>query len=146
MMALEPALGIPDVTAASAVGSARAAGPDQAVKDFESLFMETLLQSSGLAQTLDTEGGPEGGVAGELLVRELARGLSEQLQLNFGRSLGVGGSAGSAGNYADAGEAGNAGGVGGAGGTGNAGGAGRAGDAGSAGGVADANHKVGRVP
>lgn len=89
MMALQP-LGIPDVTAAAAAtGSARSAGPAQAVKDFESLFIETLLQSSGLAQSLDTQGGPEGGMAGQLLVRELARGLADQLQLNFGRSLGI---------------------------------------------------------
>jgi len=81
---------VPDVTAtAVSPGSARSAGPSQAVKDFESLFIETLLQSSGLAQTLDTQGGPEGGMAGELLVRELARGMADQLQLNFGRSLGI---------------------------------------------------------
>jgi hypothetical protein len=90
MMSLQPTLGIPDVTASvAAADSARSAGPAQAVKDFESLFIETLLQSSGLAQTLDTQGGPEGGMAGELLVRELARGLADQLQLNFGRSLGI---------------------------------------------------------
>lgn len=29
-------------------------------------------------------------MAGELMVRELARGLAEQLQLGFGRYLGVG--------------------------------------------------------
>ena len=90
MNALQPTLAIADVTAtAAAPGSARSAGPAQAVKDFESLFIETLLQSSGLAQTLDTQGGPEGGMAGELLMRELARGLADQLQLNFGRSLGI---------------------------------------------------------
>ena len=83
-------IGFPDVTASvAASASARTAVPAQAVKDFESLFIETLLQSSGLAQTLDTQGGPEGGMAGELLVRELARGLADQLQLNFGRSLGI---------------------------------------------------------
>ena len=90
MNSLQPTLAIPDVTAAAAApGSARSAGPAQAVKDFESLFIETLLQSSGLAQTLDTQGGPEGGMAGELLMRELARGLADQLQINFGRSLGI---------------------------------------------------------
>lgn len=92
MMSVEPTLGIPDVTAAvsvSAAGPGRAADPRQAVKDFETLFIETLLQSSGLTQTLDTQGGPEGGMAGELLVRELAQGLADQLQLNFGRSLGI---------------------------------------------------------
>jgi len=83
-------LTVPDVTAtAAAPGPARGAGPSQAVKDFESLFIETLLRSSGLEQTLDTQGGPEGGMAGELLVRELARGMADQLQLNFGRSLGI---------------------------------------------------------
>jgi hypothetical protein len=92
MIALQ--IGFPDVTASvAASGSARSAGPAQAVKDFESLFIETLLQSSGLAQTLDTQGGPEGGMAGQLLVRELARGLADQLQLNFGRSLGIGANA-----------------------------------------------------
>ncbi len=95
MMALQPALEIPDVTAASAASASatRASEPDQAVKDFESLFVETLLQSSGLAKSLDTGTGSEGGMAGELLVRELARGLADQLQLNFGRSFGIAGSA-----------------------------------------------------
>jgi hypothetical protein len=93
MMALQPTLAIPDVTASlDASGSARGAGPAQAVKDFESLFIETLLQSSGLARSLDMQGEPEGGMAGELLVRELAKGLADQLQLNFGRSLGIGAS------------------------------------------------------
>ena len=93
MMSLAPALAVPDMTASVEASAGRAGGPGpaQALKDFESLFIETLLRSSGLAQTLDTQGGPEGGVAGELLVRELARGLAEQLQLNFGRSLGIAG-------------------------------------------------------
>jgi hypothetical protein len=84
MMSVEPTLGM-----LAAAGPERARGPAQAVKDFESLFIETLLHSSGLAQTLDTQGGPEGSMAGELLVRELSRGLAGQLQLNFGRSLGI---------------------------------------------------------
>jgi len=78
-----------DTALLEATGPARTSGPAQAVKDFESLFIETLLQSSGLSQTLDTQGGPEGGMAGELLVRELAQGLADQLKLNFGRSLGM---------------------------------------------------------
>ena len=90
MNTLQPTLAIAAVTGtAAAPGSARSAGSAQAVKDFESLFIETLLQSSGLAQTLDTQGGPEGSMAGELLMRELARGLADQLQLGFGRSLGI---------------------------------------------------------
>ncbi len=79
----------PFVTGAGAgqIGTAPAA----AVRDFEALFVETLLQHSGLAQALDGSGnGAEGGMAGELMVRELARGLAEQLQLGFGRYLGVG--------------------------------------------------------
>lgn len=93
MMSMQPTLAIPDVTASlAASGGARSAGPAQALKDFESLFIETLLRSSGLARSLDTQEGPEGGMAGELLVRELASGLAEQLQLNFGRSLGIGAS------------------------------------------------------
>jgi len=92
MISLAPALEIPDLAAsAAASGAMRSAGPAQAVKDFESLFIETLLQSSGLARSLDMQGdAPEGGMAGELLVRELSRGLAEQLQLDFGRSLGIG--------------------------------------------------------
>jgi hypothetical protein len=91
MISLQPTLEIPDVTASlAASGAARNAGPTQALKDFESLFIETLLRGSGLARSLDTQGEPEGGMAGELLVRQLASGLAEQLQLNFGRSLGIG--------------------------------------------------------
>jgi Rod binding domain-containing protein len=87
MIAAASALGVPDMMAP--LEATRAAGPAQALKDFESLFIETLLQSSGLAQTFDTQGGAEGGMAGELLVRQLAQGLAEQLKLNFGRSLGL---------------------------------------------------------
>jgi hypothetical protein len=90
MISAATSLGVPDMAAPlEAAGPARPAGPAQAVKDFESLFIETLLQTSGLVQALDTQGGPEGGMAGELLVRELARGLAGQLKLNFGRSLGM---------------------------------------------------------
>jgi hypothetical protein len=88
MIPLEPVSGIAPVVAA---GTPNTVAPSQAVKDFESLFVETLLQNAGLARTLDAEGGSEGGMAGELLVRELARGLAGQLQLDFGRSLGIGG-------------------------------------------------------
>jgi hypothetical protein len=82
--------GISDV-AASAVtaGAPPHAGPAQAVRDFETLFIETWLQHSGIAQALQTGEGPEGGVTGELLIRELARGLADQLKLGFGRTLGV---------------------------------------------------------
>lgn len=90
MISAASALAVPDMTVpVEAAGPNHNAGPAQAVKDFESLFIETLLQSSGLAQTFDTQGGPEGGMAGELLVRQLAQGLADQLKLNFGRSLGM---------------------------------------------------------
>jgi hypothetical protein len=87
MIPLEPVSGIAPVVTA---GTPNTAASSQAVKDFESLFVETLLQNAGLARTLETQGGPEGGMAGELLVRELARGLADQLHLDFGRSLGIG--------------------------------------------------------
>lgn len=67
----------------------QAARPAQAVRDFESLFLETLLQHSGIAQALQTDAGPEGGMSGELMIRELARNLADQLKLGFGKSLGV---------------------------------------------------------
>jgi hypothetical protein len=67
-----------------------AARGERALKDFESLFIETLLQSSGMLKSLDTEGGPEGGLASELMVRELATKLAGQLRLDFGRQLGIG--------------------------------------------------------
>jgi hypothetical protein len=87
MISLEPVSGIAPVVTA---GTPNTVASSQAVKDFESLFVETLLQNAGLARTLETQGGAEGGMAGELLVRELARGLADQLQLDFGRSLGIG--------------------------------------------------------
>lgn len=90
MISAAAAVGVPDIAVPlDAAGPAHTSGPAQAVKDFESLFIETLLQSSGLAQSFEMQGGPEGGMAGELLVRELAQGLADQLKLNFGRSLGV---------------------------------------------------------
>jgi hypothetical protein len=67
----------------------RATTPAQAVRDFESLFVETLLSQAGLAQAIDPSDGPQGGVAGEFLVRELAHGLAGQLQLGFGGYLGL---------------------------------------------------------
>lgn len=90
MMAVMAPEGIGDLAqSVAAAGSARTADPAQAVKDFESLFVETMLQSGGLAQTFDSQAGPEGGMAGELMVREIARGLADQLRLDFGRSLGI---------------------------------------------------------
>jgi len=83
--------GISDVAASAAtVGAPRqGGGPAQAVCDFETLFVETWLQHSGLAQALQAGEGPEGGVTGELLIRELAKDLAGQLKLGFGQSLGV---------------------------------------------------------
>ena len=82
--------GISDVAlSAATAGAPRHGGPAQAVRDFETLFLETWLQHSGIAQALQTDEGPEGGVTGELLIRELARNLGEQLKLGFGKSLGV---------------------------------------------------------
>jgi hypothetical protein len=82
--------GIADVAVSAATaGAPRHGGPAQAVRDFETLFVETWLQHSGIAQALQTGEGPEGGVTGELLIRELARDLADQLQLGFGKTLGV---------------------------------------------------------
>jgi hypothetical protein len=87
---LFPVSGIADVAlSGSLTGAPRKAGPAQAVRDFESLFLETLLQHSGIAQALETDAGPEGGMSGELMIRELARNLADQLKLGFGKSLGV---------------------------------------------------------
>ena len=82
--------GISDLAASAATaGAPRQGGPAQAVRDFETLFVETWLQHSGIAQALQTGDGPEGGVTGELLIRELARDLAGQLKLGFGKTLGV---------------------------------------------------------
>jgi hypothetical protein len=78
--------GISDVAVS---GAPRSGGPKQAVRDFESLFLETLLQHSGIAQALQAGEGPEGGMTGELMIRELAHSLADQLKLGFGKSLGV---------------------------------------------------------
>lgn len=91
MMAVMAPEGIGDLAeSVAAAGAARNAEPTQALKDFESLFVETLLRSGGLAQTFESQAGPEGGMAGELMVREIARSLADQLRLDFGRSLGIG--------------------------------------------------------
>jgi hypothetical protein len=88
--AILSATAIPDVAVSAAmVGAPRNASPAQAVREFESLFVETLLQHSGLAQALQGGEALEGGMAGELLLHELARSLADQLKLGFGKSLGV---------------------------------------------------------
>lgn len=61
----------------------------QAVRSFESLFLETLLTQAGLGQALDPGGELGGGAAGELMVRELARDLARQLPLGFDQLLGL---------------------------------------------------------
>jgi hypothetical protein len=81
------ALGAP-VTAALPA-EAQSARTRKALGDFESLFIETLLQSTGMLKSLDADAGPEGGVASELMVREIAAQLAGQLRLDFGRSLHV---------------------------------------------------------
>jgi hypothetical protein len=80
------AAGVPGIDAV--VGIAGAAGRPtggshaDAVLDFETLFVETLLRQAGLARVLD--GSDEGGgVAGELFVREIARGLAHSVNLGL---------------------------------------------------------------
>jgi len=87
--ALEPVSITGVAESAAATGVLHAAGPASAVRDFEALFVETLLQHAGLAAALDGGEGPEGGMVGELLVRELAHGLADQLKMGFGRYLGI---------------------------------------------------------
>jgi hypothetical protein len=65
------------------------ARPSHLVQEFETLFVETLLQHAGLAKALDTQEGSESGLFGELMLRELARGLAGQLHLGLGAALGV---------------------------------------------------------
>lgn len=79
----------PDELSASAAspGGSSATRSARAVKDFETLFVETLLQHAGFAQALDSEGGTPGSVVGELFVREIARNLSGQLHLGFAQQL-----------------------------------------------------------
>jgi hypothetical protein len=90
MTSLESIGGIAAFSApVAALGPASTAGPAQAVHDFETLFLETLLQHSGIAETLGGEDAPEGGVAGELMVRTIAGSLADQLKLDLGRYLGV---------------------------------------------------------
>jgi hypothetical protein len=80
---------VSDVAVAGMTAAPRSGGPAQAVRDFESLFLETLLQHAGLAQSLQLDEGPEGGMTGELMIRELAHSLADQLKLGLGKSLGV---------------------------------------------------------
>ena len=77
------------VTTAAPPAADSGARAQKAVRDFESLFIETLLQSTGMLKSLDADAGPEGGVASELMVRELATQLAGQLRLDFGHALHV---------------------------------------------------------
>lgn len=61
----------------------------QAVRSFESLFIETLLTQAGLGKALDPGGSFGGGAAGELMVRELAKEFARQLPLGFDEALGL---------------------------------------------------------
>ena len=82
-LSAEPLLGIDAIPAAGM--PARPNSPAQAVRDFEALFLETLLRQAGLARAIDGSGDAAGGVAGELFVREIARGLAGQLNLGVAR-------------------------------------------------------------
>jgi hypothetical protein len=63
----------------------RAGDTAAALRDFEALFLETLLQHAGLAEALDTDDASGGSVAGELFVREIARSLASQVDLGLSR-------------------------------------------------------------
>ncbi len=82
---------ITDVMNASALAVMPSSAPHaaQPARDFEALFIETLLQHAGLAKSLETEGGSDGGMFGELMVHELAHQLAGQLHLGFGAALGM---------------------------------------------------------
>jgi hypothetical protein len=68
----------------------RSPNPQQAVHGFESLFIETMLEHAGIARALGGGEGEQAGAAGELLIRELAQTLAQNLSLGWGASLGVG--------------------------------------------------------
>jgi hypothetical protein len=53
------------------------------------MFIETLLQSTGMLKGLDADAGPQAGLASELMIREIATQLAGQLGLDFGRTLHV---------------------------------------------------------
>jgi hypothetical protein len=63
----------------------RAGGTAGAMRDFEALFLETLMRHAGLAEALDADEGSGGSVAGELFVREIARSLASQVDLGLSR-------------------------------------------------------------
>jgi len=84
-------MGIVDISPLAALPGTRGANasPAHRVQEFESLFVETLLQHGGLARALDTQGDSGGGVFGELMLRELSRALAGSLHLGLGAALGA---------------------------------------------------------
>jgi len=73
---------------ATGPGSAdtRVADPHKAVRDFESLFIETMLEHAGIARAVGGED-EQTGAAGELLIQELSQTLADQLQPGLGAAL-----------------------------------------------------------
>lgn len=63
----------------------RAGGTAGAVRDFEALFLETLMRHAGLAEALGADDESGSSVAGELFVREIARSLASQVDLGLSR-------------------------------------------------------------
>lgn len=63
----------------------RAGGTAGALRDFEALFLETLMRHAGLAEALDADDTSGGSVAGELFVREIARSLASQVDLGLSK-------------------------------------------------------------
>lgn len=61
----------------------RAGGTAGAMRDFEALFLETLLRNAGLAEALDAGDASGSSVAGDLFVREIARSLASQVDLGL---------------------------------------------------------------
>lgn len=88
MMLSMPADAVDPAVALAPALPARPQSRPEAVRSFESLFIETLLNQAGLGQALDPGGNIGGGTAGELLVRELAQKLAGQLPLGFARAMG----------------------------------------------------------
>jgi hypothetical protein len=85
---IEPMMDIVNVSPLAAMPAA-ATQPAHLVPEFETVFVETLFQHAGLAKALDTQEGSQSGLFGELMLRELARGLAGQLHLGLGAALGV---------------------------------------------------------
>jgi hypothetical protein len=81
--ALEPVLGVDVLLGAAGAPDRARVTPQQALQDFEALFLETLLRQAGLGRALDGTDDPSGGVAGELFVREIAHSLAGEVNLGL---------------------------------------------------------------